>query len=318
MFLRKTTEGWLAEAPAKLNLYLEVLGRRADGFHEVETLVTPISLYDTLRFSLPGAEDSSIQLIVEDGKSRGCRQDASSDLPPADDKNLVVRALLELRAVLGIRSGMKVHLTKRIPSEAGLGGGSSNAAAALIVGNRLWGGGLNLARLSEIAARIGSDVPLFLRRGASICTGRGEMLSAADVPAGLPVVLAKPPCGLGAGQVYDELRATQLTSPSSSVLSTRLTTLTQHFRTGRYDRLGREMFNRLQQPAAALAKRMSGVNWIERLSRLFDKLPLVAHQLTGSGSVYFGIASNWRVAQRAASALKQEKDLWVATATTIG
>lgn len=321
MNLRKTTDGWLVEAPAKLNLYLEVLGRRADGFHEVETLVTPISLHDTLDFRAVDEADQSITLTVQDARTRANGTGFYGELPPSDDRNLVIQALRLLRDAIGTHAGLAVTLTKRIPSEAGLGGGSSDAAAALVAGHRMWGGGLSFNELSELAAQIGSDVPLFLRRGASVCTGRGEQITPAEIPAGLPIVLIQPPVGLGAGQVYGELCSSgqsscemgscEVGSQMKGTRTGRCDDLVEALRTGRRDLQQATFFNRLQQPAAQLT------NWIERLKGLFNKLSLVAHQMTGSGSVYFGIAKSWRTAQQAAASLRRENIGWVGTARTI-
>ncbi|MGI8477049.1 MAG: 4-(cytidine 5'-diphospho)-2-C-methyl-D-erythritol kinase [Thermomicrobiales bacterium] len=147
-------------APAKLNLGLEVLGRRDDGYHEVSTILATVSLFDRLAFS-PSAD---IRLTVED---------AELD----NDENLVVRAARLLRRRSGVRIGAAISLTKRIPAAAGLGGASSDAAAALLGLCMMWRLTPSREALAELALELGSDVPFFLRGGVAHAGGRGERLS---------------------------------------------------------------------------------------------------------------------------------------------
>ncbi len=145
------------EAPAKINLGLEILGRRADGFHEIVSVTQPISLADTVE-ARP-ADTLTVEMtppLVEDGE------------------NLVRRAAEALAAHLGRPAHAHLKITKRVPLAAGLGGGSSDAAAALRLLDRLWGARLTTRQLQRIAAELGSDVPLFLTGGAALISGRGE------------------------------------------------------------------------------------------------------------------------------------------------
>jgi len=184
--------------PAKLNLFLEVLSRRDDGFHEIETLMTPVSLFDTLRLSL--SDDRGIDLQCR-WSTAGVEGSAAGDLP-AREENLVYRALIRLRQRSGVDRGLQVQLVKRIPSASGLGGGSSDAAAALVGANLLWELNWSADRLSSVAAELGSDIPFFLAGGAAVCRGRGERVE--PVWAGPPqsVVLVRPPQGLSTAAVY--------------------------------------------------------------------------------------------------------------------
>ena len=157
MNLRQNERKRIVHAPAKLNLFLEVLGKRADGYHELATLMVPIRLFDTLSFEPTPAvagRPAPIEFSL-----RAC--DPASRVP-ADSSNLVVRALDLLRERSGCESGAKVELFKRIPTAAGLGGGSSDAAAALRVANRAWQIRWETEKLSSLAAELGSDVPFFL------------------------------------------------------------------------------------------------------------------------------------------------------------
>jgi 4-diphosphocytidyl-2-C-methyl-D-erythritol kinase len=160
---------------AKVNLTLEILGRRADGFHDLASLVHTISLADDLRVE---AADGLLTRVE------------GLDLDPAT--NLVARAAALLQTSLRERRGAELTLVKRIPAAAGLGGGSSDAAAALVALNALWGHRSNLGALAELAAELGSDVPFFLRGGAALMTGRGEQLEPLPPIVGQWLVLLVP------------------------------------------------------------------------------------------------------------------------------
>ncbi len=163
-------------APAKINLVLEVLGKRDDGYHEIRSLVQTISLCDVLAFELA------------DVISLKCSEPS---LQASD--NLVVQAAELLREVSGYNRGAKVKLEKRIPWGAGLGGGSSDAAVTLLALNRLWKLKLETSDLIELAARLGSDVPFFIRGGAALMEGRGEKVTPLAVSMPRWFVLLIPP-----------------------------------------------------------------------------------------------------------------------------
>ncbi len=164
-------------APAKLNLSLRVLGRREDGFHEI----------DTLMVKLPGLADR-IEFRGGDDFSFTC-DDPSV---PSDESNLVVKAVRAYEAATGIPCKYSISLTKVIPHGAGLGGGSSDAAATLHGLNQLHGHALAVDSLKEIAANLGSDIPFFLVSGAARCTGRGEIIEQVSSPPALHILLLKP------------------------------------------------------------------------------------------------------------------------------
>lgn len=156
------------QAPAKLNLFLHVLGRRPDGYHELQTLFQLIDLYDTLTFT-----DRRDGRIVRTGGLPG--------LDPTDD--LVVRAAHALRLSAGIPArGVTIDVEKHIPAGGGLGGGSSDAAATLLVLNRLWHLDWTLDRLAALGATLGADVPVFIRGESALAEGIGERLSPVDLP----------------------------------------------------------------------------------------------------------------------------------------
>ena len=163
------------QAPAKVNLTLEVLGKRSDGYHEIASVMQVISLFDTLSFS-PSDE---IKVLAE-----------IKDLETQD--NLVYRAAMLLRETSGMSSGAEIRLDKQIPLAAGLGGGSSDAAATLLGLARLWGLELGEEELKVLAAQLGSDVPFFVTGGTALVEGRGERVSNVKTPLTLWLVLAFP------------------------------------------------------------------------------------------------------------------------------
>src|SRR5262245_43325190 len=160
--------------PAKINLFLEVLARRPDGFHEIETLLAAVTIWDTLHF----APDASGRIALS---CRWAAEHSGGDIP-ADQDNLVWRAAALLRERAAVAAGASIHLIKRIPAAAGLGGASSDAAATLVAANLAWRLNWRREQLCELAAELGSDVPFFLTRGAALASGRGERLAELGVP----------------------------------------------------------------------------------------------------------------------------------------
>lgn len=168
-------------SPAKINLWLRVLGKRADGFHEVHTRLCRLELGDTLEIDHLG-DGTSITLTCSD------------PTVPVDESNLAMKALRAFESRTGRQSSWRLHLEKRIPSGAGLGGGSSNAAAVLKACNELSGSPLTQTQLIELGAQIGSDVPCFLlETSAADGSGRGEQVTPVEFPWILPLLLIKPP-----------------------------------------------------------------------------------------------------------------------------
>lgn len=167
-------------SPAKINLWLRILDRRADGFHEVETRLCKIGIADTVDLELKGP---------------GKLVELTCNIPgiPLDDSNLAIKAIHAFEQCLGKTSSWRIHLEKRIPSGAGLGGGSSNAASILTAANQLTGNPLPLTELLEIAGGIGADVPCFLlETAAADGAGRGERVTPVEFSWKLPLVLIKP------------------------------------------------------------------------------------------------------------------------------
>lgn len=182
-------------APAKLNLFLHVVGRRADGYHLLQTVFQFLDYGDTLRFEVTG--DPRIR--------------RATDLPGVpQDADLTVRAARLLQQAAGISRGAIIHLDKRIPVGGGLGGGSSDAATTLLALNELWGAGLARARLAELALKLGADVPVFVHGHAAWAEGVGEVLTPVDLPQPWYVVLA-PPVHVATASVFQDPQLTRHT-----------------------------------------------------------------------------------------------------------
>jgi 4-diphosphocytidyl-2-C-methyl-D-erythritol kinase len=285
MNVHRQAAGVVVQAPAKVNLFFEILAKRNDGYHEIETLMVPIGLYDTL--SATSEPDGQVRVACR-WAQRGA-ESTLGQLPP-EEENLATRAVLLLRRRLGLAHGLAIDLVKRIPSAAGLGGGSSDAAAALLAANTLWNLGLPLAALREIAAELGSDIPFFLGRGAAICRGRGELIEPFLGAEALAFVLVRPPQGLATAKVYANCRVP--TSPRS------IDPLIAALRTGDSRALARSTHNRLEEAAEPLSP------WISRLRKEFASQDCLAAQMSGSGTAYFGICRHARHARRVARCLQ--------------
>lgn len=184
-------------APAKLNLFLHVTGRRADGYHTLQTVFQLLDFGDTL--TLHARDDDRIELIT--------------DLPGvATADNLIVRAAHALRAATGSRQGVSIELTKRLPMGGGIGGGSSDAATTLLGLNRLWGLGLSLDALAALGLSLGADVPVFVRGRSAWAEGIGELLQPIELPSSFYMVMV-PPCAVSTAKIFTSPALTRDTSP---------------------------------------------------------------------------------------------------------
>jgi 4-diphosphocytidyl-2-C-methyl-D-erythritol kinase len=191
-------------AYAKINLTLDVLGRRADGYHDLVTIMQTIDLYDTI--CLTPAEDGQVRLFCTRPELGG-------------DENLAVRAAQLLRQRLAISQGVMIEVIKQIPVAAGLGGGSSDAAAVLLALQQWWQLELPAVDLLDMATTLGSDVPFFLKGGLALCEGRGEQVTTL-VPCWPPslrwLLLLKPAIGVSTAAVFRSLPASDYTDGSHS------------------------------------------------------------------------------------------------------
>ncbi len=166
-------------APAKINISLRILSRRGDGFHEIETLIAPITLRDEIEVS-------------KSDRSKGVEFHCDDPSVPGGDDNLIVRAAKSFFAATKLEPAVSIELKKKIPHGAGLGGGSSDAASTLLALNELFETKLPHEVLAKIAKPIGSDVPFFIFQSAALCKGRGELVTPVKLKEKLPILLLKP------------------------------------------------------------------------------------------------------------------------------
>lgn len=263
-------------APAKLNLFLHVTGRRADGYHELQSLMVPIGLADLL--DLESRDDGAIS--------------RSGDIIGATENDLCVRAASLLQRESRTRLGVDIAVEKRIPAGSGMGGGSSDAATTLLALNRLWRLGWSRQQLSSLALQLGADVPFFLGRGPALAEGIGERLTPMPWPANWLAVI-HPQVAVSTAEIYSAPELTRCTK-----------------------RLTISAFSAWQEAAAidgsGTAKELFGANDLEPVvrSRFAEVEAAVVHlarfgpaRMTGSGSAVFAVVPSERAAQNAVSGL---------------
>lgn len=180
------------KAPAKINLCLKVLGKRADGFHEIFSIMQAVDLYDEISFARISGNDISIE--------------CNDPIIPTGSDNLISRAFQIMKNRYSFEGGLRVRLLKRIPPGSGLGGGSSNCAAAIRALDRIFNLGLASQEMSRIGGTIGSDVPFFFSSGSAIVTGRGEIVKNTDLPLKYSVLIVIPNVSISTHDVYSNLK----------------------------------------------------------------------------------------------------------------
>lgn len=257
---------------AKINLGIEVLDRRADGYHEIRTLFQTIDFSDALDFQLLSG--------------REIRLEGSDASIPWDERNLIFRAARSLQKSCPKAAGAAVRVTKAIPPGRGLGGGSGNAALALFALNVLWELGLDRSGLQVHARELGADVPYFLEGGLCLGGGRGDALSPLDDPPGLYCVLALPSFPISTAEIYGRLR---LTSPRKDSKINRF--------------LERREFglleNRLEETIFSLYPRLQAIK------SSFHQQGAVLSLVSGTGSAVFGLFEERDKAARALAAMER-------------
>ena len=258
-------------SPCKVNLLLNILGKRPDGFHELETILLPIPLYDRLEFTRTGS---------------GLAMTCSETTLPADSSNLVWRAAAAFLAQAAIHDGVRVHLEKKIPLAAGLGGGSGNAATTLLALNELFGGPLDPPTLQQLAAGLGSDVPFFLQINPALGTGRGEIVESLDpfpVLSGACVLLIHPGFGVATAWAYTNLSHYPQALNGERGRAARMV---QSLRHGRLAEALRDGYNSLETP---VLRKYPLLSLFQDFLRSEGALLAL---MSGSGSTTFAIASN--------------------------
>ncbi len=257
---------------AKVNLYLDVLGRRDDGFHEVETVMHEVSLADTVTL----CDEHGGGIVVE------------CDTPgiPLDGTNLAWRAAEAIRAECSVGRGVRIRLEKVIPAGGGLGGGSSNAATVLCGLNAMWGLGLSEERLMRLGAGLGSDVPFFVTGGTAVCSGRGERVRKVESRARLHFVLVAPGIHVSTAEVYRNLKiALTLEKSASKLFSGGFCVLADFVSGGLYNKLEEVAYNLYPE--------------IKKIKETVARVCSGGALLCGSGSTVFGLCATDEQAQTA-------------------
>ena len=286
------------KSPCKVNLLLNILGQRADGFHELETVMQPVNFFDELAFERGG---NTIQLT--------CDEPAL----PVDSKNLVHRAAADFLSAAKISGGVKIRLEKKIPLASGLGGGSGNAATTLLALNELFDRPLSGAKLRGLAASLGSDIPFFLQNQPALATGRGEKIQPLEpFPAlrGGAFLLIHPGFGISTPWAYQNLARFPDALNGKPGRAQQLISLLQASseRLARASAAAKEFYNSLEAPA-------------------FDKFPVLAlfqeflrgngalaALMSGSGSTTFAIVENVPAGESLAEKFKSQfgQNCWTA------
>ncbi|HBH97344.1 MAG TPA: 4-(cytidine 5'-diphospho)-2-C-methyl-D-erythritol kinase [Candidatus Omnitrophica bacterium] len=275
-------------APAKLNLYLRILGRRPDGYHELETLFERIDLADELTFK---------------PQARGITMTCDDPTLACGASNLVTKAAHLLQQTCNVSQGAAIHLAKRIPIAAGLGGGSSDAAATLIGLNRLWALRLSAQRLRQLAGPLGADVPFFLERGP-FAVGRGRGDACEPVAGGCPTlwqVVVVPTARLSTQDVYEGFDAAKPLKKSSLTVSRRSISMLLHaLRNGSLSELASGLRNDLQPEAI----RRCPV--IQDIQGFLQSCPCLGTMVSGSGPSVFGLCQDRAHAETASRRLREK------------
>ena len=256
-------------AAAKVNLALEVLSRRPDGYHEIATVMQTVDLSD--------------RMMLEDTDGLEVRTSAAG--VPTDERNLAYRAAAALREAAGIARGARITLDKRIPVAAGLGGGSTDAAAALVGLNRLWGLRWPVERLEELAVGLGMDVPFFLRGGAALGTGRGERLSPLG-SAALALVLVNPRFAVSTAEMYGRI------TPAMYSDGARAKDAAGALESRRAGRVAGSLYNGLELAARAAYPQ------IGQMQAALVAAGALGAAMSGSGPTVFGVALSWEQARQ--------------------
>ena len=262
-------------APAKINLCLDVLGKRQDGYHDIKTIMSTVNIYDTVTVNL----------------SKRTFLACTKPYIPTDGRNLCLKALSAFCDYTGRRVGARINVTKQIPVGAGLGGGSSNAAAVIVALARLTGIRLSTGELTEIGLAVGADVPFFFYGGTCLCEGLGELVTPLKNNSRYYVLIVKPSFPVSTKWCYDNMR------PSG-------------------------IFERPNASAMAEELKLNGAGWARRVSNVLEIPAISAHgeiaeikqqliergavgaSMSGSGSAVFGIFASKGTAQTAHKKMK--------------
>ncbi|MDI6783849.1 MAG: 4-(cytidine 5'-diphospho)-2-C-methyl-D-erythritol kinase [bacterium] len=280
----------LLNAYAKVNLFLEVVARRDDGYHDVVTILQTISLDDDIELS--GHENDITLTCVPQNL-------------PADDRNLAYRAARLLKEKTGTKQGVAIRLNKHIPTGAGLGGGSSDAAAIFLGCNQFWNCNLAYSDIAEIAMQVGMDVPFFLRGGTALALGRGERIVQQLPTPELNLVIVYPSFPVPTASIYKNLDIHAVVKKKEP------TSLLSAIETRDIKGIAESLYNRLETTAFKLHPELAEIK-----EELVNAGCLGA-LLSGSGSAVFGITQTKEAAYLIAQKLSSETNFWVQSVSTI-
>ncbi len=277
----------ILQAPAKINWCLYVLGKRPDGYHEIWSIMQKISLYDTLK----------IQRIPEDR----IKVEVEPDIGVKQEENLVYRAAMLLKDYTGFNGGARITVKKEIPLQAGLGGGSSDAAYTLMGLNRLWGLGLDRTELVRIGSEVGSDVPFFFADSVAVVKGRGEHIEPVFCNKEVCLLLVKPSFGVSTGLAYRSIKR------YSDINDMKLI---ESFTSGNIEGFLKKYFhNDLEEAVIEYYPELRSIK------RDLVNCRAMGALMSGSGSTVFGV---FRGAEDAVAALEKLKDrYWVRIVNTL-
>ena len=251
------------KAYAKINLFLEILGKRDDGFHELVTVMQEVDIFDDLTFEEIG--EDCISIVCSDSTI------------PVNNDNLIWKAADLFRNRCKIRNGVRIHLEKRIPVGAGLGGGSSDAAATFKGLNMLWQTGRDDIELMDMAGEIGSDIPFFIKGNTAVCKGRGEVVTPVSINDEYVYVIVYPNLKINTSSIYKNLKL-GLTKEMKDV-----NFFLNQLNGNDLAVIGKALFNRLGQTIYGLHPDLL------KLKNILEGFNFCGVQVSGSGSALFGL-----------------------------
>jgi len=253
------------KAPAKVNLFLEILGKRDNGYHEIETIMQEIDLADSLQFE-----------ETQEGVTLECNDKNI----PANQDNLVCKAANLILEECGIKKGVLINLEKNIPVGAGLGGGSSDAATTLKALNSLWKVGLNNEELMEFAAKLGSDIPFFINGKTALCRGRGELITPVEVRNRMDYIILFPRVHISTETIYKNLKI-DLTKKRKDV-----SFFLDALKYSEAASISKLLFNRLEEIIFATYPDLLQVK------STLESFDFCGLSISGSGSAFFGLCND--------------------------
>ena len=268
---------YYVKAPAKINLTLDVLHKRPDGYHEVEMIMTTVDLAD--RIGLEVREDGEIHILSVDR------------FVPNDHRNLAYQAAKVLKDMYKVKLGASIKIEKNIPVAAGLAGGSSDAAATLRGLNTLWGLELTLDELAQVGTKIGSDVAFCVYGGTALATGRGEKIQELPSPANCWVILAKPTLGVSTADIYGKLKINQIVHPDTQKM-------VKAIEEKDFEMMCDSVGNVLEEVTLKLYPEVAG------LKEQMQKFGADAVLMSGSGPTVFGLVNQESRVQRVYNGLR--------------